>query len=34
MKILRTTNLGSNFTDSYKKECILFLREDDDKDRI
>ena len=34
MKILRTTNLGLNFTGSYKKGCILFLREDEDKDRI
>ena len=24
MKILRTASLGSSFTGSYKKECILF----------
>ena len=24
MKILKAAGLGSNFTDSYKKECILY----------
>ena len=26
MKILRKANVGSNFTDSYKKECILCMK--------
>ena len=26
MKILRKANVGSNFTDSYKEECILCMK--------